>query len=165
MVYCLKIKNLRDPEDIHAKFRWGGEDAKLYLLNHMKSLMLDHMLLWEKYTNTYANNDVESSKWLNALLVAYSTDELNIRVNDKFDLLPVLGKVGTVRLKCVLDEMFFVSEAVVQALNNWLKQFSKGGSSKTVGENMSLLMLRFLDFSVRLLDVNKLPIEAATYLL
>ena len=131
----------------------------------MKSLTLDHMLLWEKYTNTYANNDVESSKWLNALLVAYSTDELNIRVNDKFDLLPVLGQVGTVRLKCVLDEMFFVSEAVVQALNNWLKQFSKGGSSKTVGENMSLLMLRFLDFSVRLLDVNKLPIEAATYLL
>ena len=97
----------------------------LYLLDHMNKFALDHVYLWKKETNTYDEHNVESSKQLNELLIASSTDELNIRVNDKFDLLPVLGQVGTVRLKCVLDEMLFVSEAVVQALNNWLKTFPR----------------------------------------
>ena len=60
--------------------------------------------------------------------------------------------------------MLFMSEAVVQALNNWLKQFPQEVTSKTVGENIARLMLQFMACSVRLSDVNNPPIEADTYL-
>ena len=50
-----------------------------------------------------------------------------------------------------------------KALNTWLKQFPQEGTSKTVVENIELLMLQFLDFSVRLLYLNKMPIEADKY--
>ena len=44
----------------------------------------------EKYTNTYVDNDAEISKCLNALIIASSIDELNIQVNERFDLLPII---------------------------------------------------------------------------
>ena len=89
----------------------------LYLLDHINAFMLDHVLLWKKGTNTYADNNVEISKWINALIIASSTDELNIWVNEKFDLMPILDQGNILRLKIMIDEMLFMSEAVVQALN------------------------------------------------
>ena len=53
----------------------------------MNAFSIEHVLLWQNDTNTHAEHIVESSKWLNSLLVASSMDELNIQVNDKFDLL------------------------------------------------------------------------------
>ena len=47
MVDCLKIPIVRDPNAAHAKFRWGGEDSTLYLLNHMNVFILEHVLLWK----------------------------------------------------------------------------------------------------------------------
>ena len=70
--------------------------------------------------NKYANNYAYISKWLNALLVASSTDELYIQVNENFDLLPILEQGGILHLKIILDEILLVSEAVFQALNTWL---------------------------------------------
>ena len=99
----------------------------------MKAFMIQHVLLWQKYTNTYAEHNTESIKWLNALIIASSTDELNIQVNEKFELMPIIEKGGIICLKIILDEIFFMSEAVVQALNTWLKQFTQEGPSKTVG--------------------------------
>ena len=61
--------------------------------------------------------------------------------------------------------MFFMSEAVVQSLHTWIKQFSQEGPSETVGENIALLILHFQACRVHLADVNNLPIESATYLL
>ena len=131
----------------------------------MNAFTLKHVLLWEKDTNTYFEHDVDSIKWLNSLLIASSTDELNILVNENFDLLPTIEQGGIVRLNIVLDEMFFVSEAVLRSLNTWLKQYSQEGTSKIVGENIAILMLHFLACIVRLSDVNKIPIEEATYVL
>ena len=65
----------------------------------------------------------------------------------------------------MLNYMFFMSEEVVQALHTWLKQFSQEGPSKTVGDNITLLMIQYLACGVCLADVNKLPIDAATYIL
>ena len=79
--------------------------------------------------------------------------------------MPIIEQGGIVQLKLMLDDMFFMSEAVVQTLNTWLKKFPQEGPSKTVGENIALLMLQFLAFSLHLLDVNNLKIGAATYLL
>ena len=79
--------------------------------------------------------------------------------------MPSIEKGGIVRLNIMIDKMFFVSEAVVQALHTWLKQFPHEGPSNTVGENISLIMLQFMTFIIRLSDVNKSLIEAATYLL
>ena len=91
LVYCLKILVLRDPNTIHAKFRRWVENNMLYLLNHMNAFTFEHYLQWQKDTNTYVDHNAESSKWLNALIFASSMDELNIRVNEKFYLPPVLA--------------------------------------------------------------------------
>ena len=47
--------------------------------------------------------------------------------------MPIIEKGGIICLKIILDEIIFMSEAVVQALNTWLKQFTQEGPSKTVG--------------------------------
>ena len=94
------------------------------------------MLLWKNDTNTYAKNNADISPCLNTLLISTSKNELNIQVNEKFDLLPILEEVGIVRLKLILDKMFFMSEAILQALNTWILKISHEGPSKTVGENI-----------------------------
>ena len=86
----------------------------------MNVLTLNHVLPCKKYTYTYANNNAEIIKWLNALIVAYSMDELNIRVNEKFDLLSIIEKGGMVCLKLMLDDIFLLYEAVVKPLNTWI---------------------------------------------
>ena len=131
----------------------------------MNAFNLSLVLLWQKDNNAYAKHDVEISKWLNELTIASLMNELNIWVNDKFDLLPILGKGGIMRLKIILDDIFFMSEAVIQALNTWIFKKSQEGPSKTVGVNIALLILQFLACSIYLSDVHKLTFETATYLL
>ena len=50
-------------------------------------------------------HDSEKRKWLNALPISSTTDELNIQVNDKFDLLTIIEQEGIVCLKITIDEM------------------------------------------------------------
>ena len=124
----------------------------------MNIFTLEHVLLYKKYTNTYPKHNAECSKRISELLIASSTNEINIWFNEKFDLLPILEQGVIVRLKIILDEMFFMSEAFSQDLNTWNKQFFLEGPSKTVGEKIALLMLQLLSYSVRLMDVKKLSI-------
>ena len=131
----------------------------------MNAFMLDHVLLWENDTNTYAKHDAERSKWLNTIIIASSTDALNIRVYGNFYLLPIIWQGGILRLNIIIDRIFFVSEAVVQALHTWIKPFSQEGPSKTVIYNIALLILKFLSWRFYLADMNNLIIEAAIYLL
>ena len=91
--------------------------------------------------------------------------ELNIGVIENFYLLKIIEQGGILRLKLTLDRILFVSEAVSQALNTWLKCFSQEEPSKTVGEKIELVILQFLAFSIRISNVNKLTIESAAYLL
>ena len=86
----------------------------------MNAFTIEHVLLWQKDTNTYADHDSESSKCIGALLIASSTDELNIQVNEKFDLLPILEKGGIVRLKLMLDNIIDVVPDKVIWTVNWL---------------------------------------------
>ena len=81
----------------------------------MKAFMIQHVLLWKKYNNTYDEHNPGIIKWLNALIVASSIYELNIQLNEKFEVMPIIEKGGIIHLKLMLDEMFFMSEAVVQA--------------------------------------------------
>ena len=46
---------------------------------------------------------------MNVVLIYSSMDELNIRVNEEFDLLTIIEQGGVLRLKLMLDEMFFMS--------------------------------------------------------
>ena len=91
----------------------------------MNDFTLYHMVLWQNDTNTYAKNDAEGSKWINALLITTSTDELNIWVNGNFDLLKIIEQGGIVHLKLMLDKRFFMYEAFFQALHTRLKQLSQ----------------------------------------
>ena len=99
----------------------------------MNAFTLKHVLLCQTDTDTFAHHDAEISKWINVLLIASSTDELNIRVNNNFELLPIIEQGDIVRLKLIIGDTLFISEAVFHALNTWLKQFSQEGPSKTVG--------------------------------
>ena len=117
---CLKIPILRDHIAIHDNFIWGGDYFNSYLLDHMNAFTFNHVLLWEKVTNTYTEHNTESSKCINALCIASSTNELNIQVNDKFYLLTIIEQGDIVCLNLMLDNMFFVSEAVVPYLHTWL---------------------------------------------
>ena len=92
-------------------------------------------------------------------------DELNIRVNEKFDLMSIIEQGGIVCLKLMIGDILFVSGAVVQVLNTWINQFTHKGSSKTVGDNIAQLMIQFMSCSIRLSEVKNMPIESATYLL
>ena len=78
MVDCLKSPILRDPNDIHAKFRWGGENTTVYLLDHMDAFTIEHTILRKKDTNTHANHNAENCKWINTLLISSSMDAPNI---------------------------------------------------------------------------------------
>ena len=49
-------------------------------------------------------------------------DELNIRVNEIFDLLSIIEKVSIVCLNLMLDHMIFMYEASAQELNIWIKK-------------------------------------------
>ena len=53
-------------------------------------LKIKHVLPWKKDTNTYGKKNVWIRKWLNALIISSSMDELNIRVNEKFDLMSII---------------------------------------------------------------------------
>ena len=86
----------------------------------MDSLTLEQMLLWQKDTNNYVKNDAESNKRPNELIIASSTDELNIRVNEKLDILPIIDQDGIVCLNFIPDEMFFMLETVFQSLHTWI---------------------------------------------
>ena len=60
--------------------------------------------------------------------------------------------------------VFFVWDSCPSPTYFSLKK-SQEGPSNTVGENISLIMLQFMTFIIRLSEVNKSLIEAATYLL
>ena len=86
----MKIPILRDPNTVHAKFRWVGEDTTLYLLDHMNAFTLEHVLLWKEGTDTYANHDEDIREWLNTIIIASSMYELNIGVIEKIYLLNII---------------------------------------------------------------------------
>ena len=58
------------------------------------------------------------AQWTSHLLLNI---ELNIWVNENFDLLKIIEQGGIVSLKIMLVDMFFMYEAVVQTLQTWTK--------------------------------------------
>ena len=165
MMDCILIPTLVDKDAIHPQFKYGDRSTRLNLLEHASRISLDRVIAWQYDTNEYSEVDAESSKWLDHLLVASSTDELNIRVTYKIELLPLKEQGGVVRLKLMLDKMFFMSAAVVSALQEWIKQFAVAGPSKTPGENIAICMQQFLACSTRLAENLQLPSESSAHLL
>ena len=102
MVDWLKIPILRYHNTAKAKFRWEGGGSTENLLYHINDFTIKHAILWQKYANTYFKHNVESRRWINTLLIATSMDALNIRVNEKFELLPILDQGGIVCLKLMI---------------------------------------------------------------
>ena len=98
----------------------------------MNAFRLKHMLLWKNDTETYSKHNAESSKWINKIPIANSTDVLNIQVNENFDLLIIIEQGVIVHLKLMLEERFFMSKAVLKSLHTWIIIFSQEGPSNTV---------------------------------
>ena len=120
--------------------RWGGEETKRNLLDHWSQVSLVEVLTLQRDSNEYASGeDMVSSDWIKDLLTNSSADELNQRVDEKFEKLEPLEKDGISQLKVQLDEMFCITNNVVTALQIFLKRFAEGGLSKVQGENVSLV--------------------------
>ena len=65
------------------------------------------------------------SDWMKNLLVNSSEAALTQRVDEKYQALDYLKRGGITYLKLLLDEMFFMTNDVVSALQTFLKTFQK----------------------------------------
>ena len=108
----------------------------------MNDFRINHVLLCQKYTNTYADRDAEIRKWIYALIIYSSMDGINIWFNRSFTYCQLLTKVTLYASILCLMRCSLIFEAVFQSLHTWFKQFSLEEPSNTVGENIALLMLQ-----------------------
>lgn len=165
MMDCIMIPALKDETTDDPGDRWGDESTKISLLQHWSKLTLDQVLKWQEDTNLYSEDDMDSSDWLKQLLVNSSDDDLNKRVDEKYDELEETQKGGVVRLKLQLDEMFYMSPDVVNALQEWLRLFETTGVTRLQGENVAFGADQFEVVCVRLAEVKQLPFETPKWLL
>ena len=162
------IRPLKDEATADIKDRWGPADEALDLFKHHSMFSMKHILQFQKDSNKYAkdNEDLASADWMKKLLTNSCEPELLKRIDDAYaDIKDPLEKGGIVYFKIALDEMFFMSDDVISALQDWLKVFAKEGLTKTVGENVAICTEECLAVAERLNEVNQLPTAAPLHLL
>ena len=98
-------------------------------------------------------------------MVNSSEAELKQQVEKSFEKLESLEQGGINYLKFMLDEMFYMMNNFVAALQTFLNNFSGEGLLKTIGENVSDISAQVKAVSGRLAEVNQLLLEAPTYIL
>ena len=103
--------------------------------------------------------------WMKDLLVNSSEAALTQRVDEKYQALDSLERGGITYLKLLLDEMFFMTNDVVSALQMFINTFADVGLTKTVGENVAEATAQVKAVCERLSEVNQLPQEAPTFFL
>ena len=152
------------PKDMNAasvEDRWGDpKDAKC-LLTHWSSFSLDVVKQWQKDTNEECvdDEDLTSCEWIRQLLGDSSASELIHRVDETYNKITTTERGGVTRLKIQLDEMFCITNDVVQALQSFLTKVSEEGPSRIPGENIAELTAQVNAVCERLSAENRLPVE------
>ena len=138
MMDALRIPVMIDSLTTEPADCWGDETTKRDVLTHWYQVDVADIIAFQQDMNRYASYaDMTSIDWLKDLLMNSSEPELLKRVTEKFEKINSLAQGGITYLKCMLDEMFCMTNNVVTALQTFIKTFAEEGVSKTIGENVS----------------------------
>ncbi len=154
----LMLRELRDVNQDDPRVKWGP--PKYYLLKDFAKLSLHIVLEHQADTNMFCSkHDQQSSDWLYALVFNSMTVELRDRVIPTYNEIPSSQQGGITLTKLVLDEIFFMSRDVINALKNFLKIFESKGLTRIQGENVSVITKQLHAAVVSLDEVGALPDE------
>jgi hypothetical protein len=154
----LNVPLLRDKSATSPAARWS--DQTLNLFHHWSQFEPETIFSWQMDTNEYGGDiNRQSSSWLFDFLYNSSTAELRERVQPAYEALRPLQQGGIVYLYLLLTEMFQLTRDVVQALKDFIKNFTLYGVSKIQGENISIVTKQLRAVCVRLDDIGALPEE------
>ncbi len=117
-----------------------SDPSKYYLLKDFAKISLHIVLEHQADTNMFCSNqDQQSSNWLYALVFNSMTVELRDCVIPTYNEIPSSQQGGITLTKLVLDEIFFMSCNVINALKNLLKIFESKGLTHIQGKNVSVI--------------------------
>ena len=117
------IQELVDPTGAEPWDCFGPDDTCLDLMKHWSTFQIEHIRLFQKDTNEDAGDDKDltTAMWVSELMVNSSEMALIQRIDEKFEKLDLMEQGDITYMKIALNEMFYMIQDVVTALQNWLK--------------------------------------------
>ncbi len=104
-------------------------------------------------------------EWAKTLMMNSCDALLVERIDKKFDELRPDEQGGVMYIKLALDEMFTVSNTVVNTLQGFFENFAKESIAKVPNEDVRLTTEQILAVIKRLAEVSALPIEVTVQIL
>ena len=162
------IPELIDPHAYSVNDRWGDRmTGCVDLTKHWSQISLEHACAWQRDTFDWCcdENDLTSMEWAKEFLTNSCDVNLVKRIEEKYDYLAEYEQGGITYLKIALDEMFTMSNMVIQLLQKYLKQFAQEGIAKVPNEDVRLCSEQINAVCARLAEVDQLPQESTTFIL
>ena len=162
------IPELIDPHAFSVNDRWGDRmTGCVDLTKHWSQISLEHTCAWQRDTFDWCcdENDLTSMEWAKEFLTNSCDINLVKRIEEKYDYLAEYEQGGITYLKIALDEMFTMSNMVIQSLQKYLKQFAQEGIAKVPNEDVRLCSEQINAVCARLAEVDQLPQESTTFIL
>ena len=135
------IQELVDPTGAELWDCFGPDDTRLDLMKHWSNFSMEHICLFQKDTIEAAGDDKDltSAMWVKELMMNSSETALIQRVDEKFEKRDLMEQGVITYMKIDLNEMFYMTQDIVTALQDWLKTTSQHGLTKIPGENVSVI--------------------------
>jgi hypothetical protein len=152
------IPELIDPHAFSVNDRWGDRmTGCVDLTKHWSQISLKHACAWQRDTFDWCcdENDLTSMQWAKEFLTNSCDINLVKRIEEKYDYLAEYEQGGITYLKMALDEMFTMSNMVIQLLQKYLKQFAQDGIAKVPNEDVRLCSEQINAVCARLAEVNQ----------
>ena len=154
MMTTLLIPKLIDKDATDLDSKWGDTRN---LLDHFGTVTLEECKEWTKLILLRGHeSEVENQNWLLQLARGSCTEGLQTRIENKFDKLSVEYQGGVVYIKLMYDILVHLTEAVVTALQRYVKHFATKGLFKYSGESPSIAETEMVAVCRRLDEAGKL---------
>jgi hypothetical protein len=118
MLSYFYIPELIDPHAFSVNDRWGDRmTGCVDLTKHWSQISLEHTCAWQRDTFDWScdENDLTSMEWAKEFLTNSCDVNLVKRIEEKYDYLAEYEQGGITYLKIALDEMFTMSNMVIQS--------------------------------------------------
>ncbi len=133
---------------------------KYYLLKDFAMISLRIVLEHQVDTNMFCSkHDQQSRDWLYALVFNLMTIKLHDHVIPNYNEIPSSQQGRIIMTKLVVDEIFFLSCHIINALKNFFKIFESKGLTNIQGKNISVITKQLHSAVVSLDEVCTLPDE------
>ena len=119
----------------------------------------------DSYGNGSDDENITRCQWAKELLIKSTDHDLIKRMEDKYDALDGLEQWGITYLNIDLDEMFNMSDVVINLLQEFFKNFSQDSVSNYPSENVALLVQQINDVAEQLAEVLALPRDTSLLIL